>query len=79
MKSSAKNSKTKKAAPKPMPLEKTNYIFLGIGIAIIAFGYSGMALENSVDGLFSLTISPVLLVGAYAWIIFALLYRKQKK
>ncbi|UZJ40647.1 hypothetical protein OO006_09825 [Prosthecochloris sp. SCSIO W1101] len=60
-----------------MPLEKINYFFIGIGIAIIAFSYIMMYLENSADGYFSLYISPVLLVGAYAWILFALLYRKR--
>ncbi len=62
-----------------MPLEKINYIFLGIGIGLIIIGYTGMALDNRVDGVISLTISPILLVAAYAWIFFALLYRKRKK
>ncbi|WP_294347239.1 hypothetical protein [Prosthecochloris sp.] len=60
-----------------MPLEKINYFFIGIGIAVIAFSYIMMYLENSADGYFSLYVSPVLLVGAYAWILFALLYRKR--
>jgi hypothetical protein len=77
MKSSAKKPKSPKKRNIPMPLEKINYFFIGIGIAVIAFSYIMMYLENSADGYFSLYVSPVLLAGAYAWILFALLYRKR--
>lgn len=60
-----------------MPLGRTNYLFLGIGVAVIALSYGIMYLENSAKGFFSLNIAPVTLVGAYAWILFALLYRKK--
>ncbi len=60
-----------------MPLEKINYLFIGIGVFVIAFSYTAMYFENSADGYFSLYISPVLLVFAYTWILFALLYRKK--
>ncbi len=61
-----------------MPLGKINYLFIGIGVAVIAFSYTAMYLENSADGYFSLYASPILLVAAYAWILFALLYRRKK-
>ena len=60
-----------------MPLAKPNYLLIGIGAAVIAFSYTTMYLENRADGFFSLHVSPVLLVGAYALILFALLYRKK--
>ncbi len=60
-----------------MPLGKINYLFLGIGTVVIALSYSIMYLENGAYGFFSLYISPVILVGAYAWILFALLYRRK--
>ncbi|UZJ36894.1 MULTISPECIES: hypothetical protein [Prosthecochloris] len=73
-----KKPKSTKSGKIPMPLEKINYFFIGIGIAVIAFSYTTMYLEeNSANGFFSLYVSPVLLVGAYAWILFALLYRKK--
>ncbi len=77
MKSSAKKHKASKNVKKQMPLERINYLFIGIGVAVIVFSYSTMYLENLADGFFSLYVSPVLLVGAYAWILFALLYRKK--
>ncbi len=60
-----------------MPLGKTHYLLVGIGVAVIALSYAGMYLENRADGFFSLFISPVLLVAAYALILFALLYRRK--
>jgi uncharacterized BrkB/YihY/UPF0761 family membrane protein len=67
----------KKAAEKTttMALGTINYIMIVLGALIIGASYWGMYLENSVDGVFSLFISPVTLVGAYIWIAFALLYR----
>ena len=78
MKSSAKKQhKAGKSKHTPMPLAKINYLFIGIGVFVIAFSYTAMYLENRADGFFSLYVSPVLLVAAYAWILFALLYRKK--
>jgi fatty acid desaturase len=58
-----------------MPLEAFNYLMIALGALVIAGSYWGMYLEKSVDGIFALFISPVTLVGAYVWIIFAVLYR----
>ena len=79
MKSSAKKTdKTAKKKKAPMPLERINYLLIGIGTFVIAFSYTAMYFENSADGYFSLYVSPALLVAAYALILFALLYRKKK-
>lgn len=77
MKSSAKKHKPGKNVKQPMPMKRINYLFIGIGVVAIALSYSIMYLENSAHGFFSLNIAPVILVGAYAWILFALLYRKK--
>lgn len=58
-----------------MPLEAINYLMIALGALVIAGSYWGMYLEKSVDGMFALFISPVTLIGAYVWIIFAVLYR----
>ena len=78
MKSSAKKKKADTATKTPMPLDGFNYLLIGIGGAIIALGYLLMYAENRADGFLSLYISPILLVGAYALILFALLYRRKK-
>lgn len=77
MKSSAKKHKAGGHKKASMPLEKINYLLIGIGVAVIAFSYTAMYLENSADGFFSLSVGPILLVAAYALILFALLYKKR--
>ncbi len=82
MKSLPKKSQQNKPAEKnaAMPLGAINYIMIALGVLVITGSYWGMYLEREVDGVFSLYISPVTLVGAYLWIAFAVLYRpKQEK
>jgi len=64
-----------------MPLDKINYFMILAGVAVIGLSYGLMYLEKNVDGIFALFVSPFTLLGSYAWIIFALLYRpaSQKK
>jgi len=61
-----------------MPLGRKNYIFLAIGVLVLLVSYTGMYLERSVDGFFSLNIAPPLLVAAYGWIAYAILYKEKK-
>ncbi len=58
-----------------MPLGATNYLMIALGALVIAGSFLGMYLEKAVDGVFALFVSPVTLVGAYVWIIFAIVYR----
>ncbi len=64
-----------------MPLGAVNYIMIALGALVIAASYGIMFLEKKVDGVFALFISPVTLIGAYLWIVYAVLYRPkaQKK
>jgi hypothetical protein len=61
-----------------MPLGAANYLFIAIGVAVIALSYAGMYIEKSVDGFFSLSVAPFTLVGAYLWVLFAIFYRKKE-
>ncbi|MEI6756768.1 MAG: hypothetical protein FDX18_07405 [Chlorobium sp.] len=58
-----------------MPLGTVNYIMIALGALVIAASYGIMFLEREVDGVFALFVSPVTLIGAYLWIIYAVLYR----
>jgi len=68
--------KAKKQQQLGMPLKRDNYLFLSFGVLGILAGYLMMYLENDVDGFLSLTVSPLLLVASYIWVVFAILYRK---
>ncbi|WP_235670272.1 DUF3098 domain-containing protein [Prosthecochloris vibrioformis] len=77
-----KSSRTKNSGNKPqnapMPLGRKNYIFLAIGVGVLIVSYTGMYLEKSVDGFFSLNVAPPLLLAAYAWIAYAILYKEKE-
>jgi len=67
--------RTKREALYGMPLQKENYLFIGIGFAVILIGYIIIGIERNVDGFLSLNVSPILIIGGFVWIIYAVLYK----
>jgi ABC-type lipoprotein release transport system permease subunit len=61
-----------------LPLEKTNFIIIGIGVAVLIIGYLLMS-GNSVDGFTNTVIAPILLVLGYCIIIPYGILKKAKK
>lgn len=57
---------------------KENYILLLIGIALIFIGFVMMYLENEIDGFISLYVSPVLIVGGFSEIVYAIMKKPAK-
>ena len=62
-----------------MPLGAVNYIMIALGALVIAGSYGIMFLEKEVDGFFALFVTPISLVAAYGWIIFAILHRPAQR
>jgi hypothetical protein len=59
-----------------LPLERSNYMIIGLGVILIAAGYLAMG-EGSVEGFLSLSLAPILLVIGYCVVVpFGILYRK---
>lgn len=58
-----------------MVFERWNYILLLLGIALVVVGYVAMRVENEVDGFVSLYVAPLLILGGYLEIIYAILWR----
>lgn len=54
---------------------RQNYMLLVVGVLCIIVGYTTMRIENEVDGFISLYISPLLILGGYLEIIYAILWR----
>lgn len=54
--------------------ERRNYVLLLIGVLMIVVGFTAMYLENAYKGFISLYVSPILIVGGYAEIAYALLW-----
>ncbi len=67
--------RAKREASLAMPLQKENYLLIGIGFAVILLGYLIIGVEHDVDGFFSLNVSPPLIIGGFLWIIYAILYK----
>lgn len=62
----------------PLPLNRQNFIILGIGLLVIFAGYAAMY-GQPVEGFLPLVVSPLLLVLGYCVIIpLGILYRKRK-
>ncbi len=71
----ASSARPKKQPAISMPLQKENYLYIGIGVIVIIISYILMAMDSSVDGFISLTLCPILLIGSYLWIVYALVFR----
>lgn len=61
-----------------MVFDRRNYVLLLIGLALIVVGYVVMRAENEVDGFLSLYVAPLLLLGGYLEIIYAILWRPKQ-
>ena len=68
-----------KKAPKDevFPLEKINYIIIGVGLLFIIFGYIALS-EKTVEGFFPLVVAPIFLVIGYCIIIpIGIMYQRK--
>jgi len=61
--------------PAPPVLQATNYKLLVAGVAAIVLGFTLMYAESALEGVLSIYVGPLLLIGGYVEIIYALLWR----
>ena len=61
----------------PMVFTRKNYVLLILGIAVIIIGYVMMRMENEVDGFISLNVAPLLILGGYLEVMYAIYYREK--
>ena len=67
-------SSQRRGKSRSLVFEQRNYLLLLLGVALIVVGFTTMYLENQYKGFISLYVSPLLIVGGYAEIIYALLW-----
>ena len=65
--------------PTAMVFSRPNYLLLLLGLAVIVVGYVIMRVENEVDGFLSLYVAPLLILGGYLEIIYAIFYRAKSE
>jgi hypothetical protein len=69
----------KKAKTIPLDLTARNYQLFGLGILVLVIGYVFLS-KAPVNGFWSLTFAPILLVIGYCIVMpFAVLYRNKNK
>ncbi len=61
-----------------MVFTRKNYLLLCLGVALVVVGYTAMRLENEVDGFISLYVAPLLILGGYLEVIWAILWRPRQ-
>jgi hypothetical protein len=54
--------------------ERRNYVLMLIGLALVVVGYIIMRADNQVDGFLSLYVAPLLILGGYMEIIYAIMW-----
>ena len=62
-----------------MVLSSRNYQLMMLGVALVVIGYAMMRIENEVDGFISLYVAPLIILGGYLEIIYAILWRPRAK
>jgi hypothetical protein len=58
---------------------RRNYVLMLAGVLAVVVGYVMMRLENEVDGFLSLYVAPVIILGGYLEIIYAILWRPKEE
>ena len=78
--SKAEKKQAKKSKPNTiLPLERENFIIMGVGLIVIVLGYLALS-ENKVEGFMPLVVAPILLILGYCVIIpVGIMYRKKEK
>jgi uncharacterized membrane protein HdeD (DUF308 family) len=77
-KRSSKSSRAKRSGD-TMVFDRRNYMLLVLGVVAIVVGFAIMRIENAVDGFLSLYVAPLLLLGGYLEIIYAILWRPKRE
>jgi hypothetical protein len=62
-----------KNSQSPMFFSAFNYKLLGIAVLLVVGGFTAMYLENEVQGVISLYVSPIIIMAGYALVIFAIM------
>jgi uncharacterized membrane protein HdeD (DUF308 family) len=73
--SSRRSSKSTRSHASSTVFERRNYVLLLIGIALAVVGFAAMRIDNQVESFVSLYLAPLLILGGYLEIIYAILWR----
>lgn len=69
----------RKVDEQPMFFSAFNYKIIGIAVFLIVSGFAAMLMENEVEGVVSLYISPLVILTGYIIVIFAIMKHDRKE
>ncbi len=52
---------------------------MALGVILVIVGYAIMRMENEVEGIISLYIAPLLILGGYLEIIYAIMWHPKEE
>lgn len=55
---------------------RRNYVLMIAGVLAVVLGYALMAIESELYGFISLYLAPIIILGGYLEIIYAILWRQ---
>jgi hypothetical protein len=55
--------------------QRWNYILMAAGVLAVVLGFALMRIENELHGFISLYVAPIIILGGYAEIIYAIMWR----
>ena len=67
----------KTADSQPMFFSAYNYKMIGIAIFLIVAGFTAMYIENKVNGVISLYVSPIVIMAGYILVVFAIMKHRR--
>lgn len=71
-------SSSRRSSSRSLVFERRNYVLMLIGVALVAVGFAIMRIENQFEGFVSLYIAPLLILGGYAEIVYAIMWRPEE-
>lgn len=72
-------NQTKRKGDSSMVFSRKNYQLMILGVVLVVIGYTMMRIENEVDGIISLYVAPLIILGGYLEIIYAILWQPKVK
>lgn len=58
---------------------KHNYVLLSLCVAAIVIGFTLMRVENELEGVLSLYVSPLLIMAGYIGVIYAIMWLPKER
>ena len=71
----AHRSSSKRSARTSTVFAQRNYVLLLVGIALVVVGFAAMRIDNQLESFVSLYLAPLLILGGYLEVIYAILWR----